>query len=347
MTTATHRRLLAAAAALSILTLASACSSGDDSDAGGSTDSAGQGVAPNGGGSDKRNKQQAELSYDKDEAGVADAPTPVPSAMASAPADGAAFDVGFNAPAEAPAPPADDSGEEQKLISNGAVQLKSGDVGKAVFDVRNVVDRYAGEVEASSTETDDEGSPLRARLKLRVPTAQFDAAMQDLGRVATLVASSGNTEDVTTEVLDRTIRIQVQRRSIERISLLLEQATSIRDIVNIESQLSQRQADLAVLEKQQRYLDDQTAMATINVSVERTKEKKEPAPKAKDKDDSGFFSGLGDGWDALKTFGDGFATVVGALLPWMVVAGILAIPGLPLYRRFRRRDAAPSPAPAP
>jgi hypothetical protein len=346
MTTATRRRrLAAAAAALSILALGGACSSSDSSDD--APASADQGVAEPvpgdggdrdavGGGS-TGSKRDAALSYDQS----ADTPVLDGVGFAAEPANSAANP---GDPAEASA---DSSGEEQKVISNGAVQLRSDDVGKAVFDVRNVVDKYAGEVEASSTETDDEGSALRARLQLRVPTAQFDNAMQDLGDVATLVASSGNTEDVTTEVLDRTIRIQVQRRSIDRISLLLDRATSIRDIVNIEAQLSQRQADLAVLEKEARYLDDQTAMATINVSVERTKDKK-PAHH-QDKDDSGFFAGLSSGWDGLTTFSEGLATVVGALLPWLVVAGVLAIPGLPLYRRLRRREVAPgaSPAPAP
>lgn len=350
MTTATRRRGLASAAALSILFLAAACSSGDGDSAASDGEAA---VAPAaqddaGGGRDTSSsgdrgtlKDQDALSGDFD----GSLTTSVERAPADVAVDGAAAYSAADAPqAPAEAPVAED-GEEQKLISNGAVQLKSDDVGQAIFDVRKVVDQYAGEVEANSTETDDDGDPLRARLKLRVPTKEFDNAMQDLESVAVLIASSGNTEDVTTEVLDRNIRIQVQRRSIERISLLLERAVSIRDIVSIEAQLSQRQADLAVLEKQQRYLDDQTAMATINVSVERIKEKK-PAPKPKpEEDDSGFFAGLGDGWDALKSFGDGFATVVGALLPWMVVAGVLAIPGLPLYRRLRRREIVPSPAP--
>lgn len=347
MTTATRRRGLASAAALSILVIAAACSAGGDdassedravpaagdASAADLDDSGGGGSDGFGGADDEAGRdvalgdKSADFSYDLNGAAAELAAPPVPA----------------DAPAEQ-APRADD-GEEQKLISNGAVQLKSDDVGQAIFDVRNVVDKYAGEVEANSTETDDEGKPLRSRLKLRIPTKQFDNAMQDLEGVATLIASSGNTEDVTTEVLDRNIRIQVQRRSIERISLLLDRAVSIRDIVNIEAQLSQRQADLAVLEKQQRYLDDQTAMATINVSVERIKDKK-PAPKPKEKDDeSGFFAGLGSGWDALKTFGEGFATVAGALLPWLVLAGVLAIPGLPLYRRLRRREAVAAPAP--
>lgn len=322
MTTATRRpafrTAIAAAAAFTLVGLAGACGAvGGDSDSGGDDGGAGGSAVspemPADGGGDVADRD-GRLAYDAtDQAAAAS-----------------------NAVAKTDAP-----AEEQKLISNGAVQLKSDDVAKAIFDVRNVVDKYAGEVEANETQTDDEGDPLRARLQLRVPTDQFDEAMQDLEGIAVLISSSGNTKDVTTEVLDRDIRVQVQRRSIERISLLLEQATSIRDVVAIEAQLSQRQADLAVLEKEQRYLDDQTAMATLNVSIERIKDKKKPP---KEDDDSGFFAGLDAGWDGLKTFGVGLATVLGALLPWMIVAAVLAIPGVPLLRRFRRKEAVATPA---
>jgi hypothetical protein len=328
MTTATRRpafrTTLAVAAALAVVGLAGACATGSDSasdggDADGGSGSSAEMAEPAGGGAvggDDAAERDGDVAYEAtDEAGLADTSAGRPDA------------------------PAD---QEQKLISNGAVQLKSDDVAKAIFDVRNVVDTYAGEVEANETQTDDEGDPLRARLQLRVPTDRFDEAMLDLEDVAVLISSSGNTKDVTTEVLDRDIRVQIQRRSIERISLLLERATSIRDIVAIEAQLSQRQADLAVLEKEQRYLADQTAMATINVSIERIKDKEKPPPVKKD--DSGFFAGLDAGWDGLKTFGVGLATVVGALLPWLIVAAVLAIPGVPLLRRFRRKEAAPTPA---
>jgi len=320
MTTATRRpafrTIFAVAAALTVVGLAGACASGGDSASDGGDAGGGSGSS-----AEMPVAAASDVAADRDQAFADEA------ALAG------------DTSAGKPDAPAD---QEQKLISNGAVQLKSDDVAKAIFDVRNVVDTYAGEVEANETQTDDEGDPLRARLQLRVPTDQFDEAMLDLEDVAVLIASSGNTKDVTTEVLDRDIRVQIQRRSIERISLLLERATSIRDIVAIEAQLSQRQADLAVLEKEQRYLADQTAMATINVSIERIKDKEKPPPAKKD--DSGFFAGLDAGWDGLKTFGVGLATVVGALLPWMVVAAVLAVPGVPLLRRFRRKEAEPTPA---
>jgi len=232
--------------------------------------------------------------------------------------------------------------EQQQVISTGSIQLRSDDVGQAIFDVRKVVDSYRGTISEDDTETDKDGAALRSRMVLRIPTADFDDAMAGLEQVATLIASKRQTEDVTTQVLDTNVRVEAQQRSIDRIQVLFDHATSIKDIVSIESELSRRQADLASLQAQQRYLADQTSMSTITVAVERT-----PKAAAKPRthhDGAGFVSGLAGGWGALQTFLVAAATVAGALLPWLVLALLLAVPGWPLYRRLRRRPTPGAPA---
>jgi hypothetical protein len=252
--------------------------------------------------------------------------------------------VGVPAPAAAPAASTGKSStgggtvEQQQVISTGNVQLRSDDVGQAIFDVRKVVDEYRGTIAEDDTETDDDGSPLRSRMVVRIPTADFDHAMTELEKVATLVSSKRQSQDVTTQVLDMDARVESQRRSIDRIQVLFDHATSIKDIVSIESELSQRQADLESLESQQRYLADQTSMSTITLSVEHTPAKAKPKPEHHDA--SGFLAGLSGGWGAMKTFLVGASTVVGALLPWVVLALVLAIPGWPLARRLRRRTTS-------
>lgn len=232
------------------------------------------------------------------------------------------------------------------VISTGNVALRGPDVAKALFDVRKVVDRFAGEVQEDRTETDTEGEVLRSRLVVRVPAARFTEAMTALEGAADLVTSSSTSEDVTTKVLDVDIRVAVQRRSIRRIALLLNRAESIRDVVAIEAQLSRRQADLASLEKQQSFLADQTAQSTITVSLERTPEKR--PPREDDEDDAtGFLAGLDAGWGALVTFGIGLATFVGAVLPWTLVLALVAVPCWLLARRLRRRRVGPPTAPDP
>jgi hypothetical protein len=245
-------------------------------------------------------------------------------------------DVGSQ-PGEAGSDPGSTT-EQQKVISTGNVQLRSDDVGQAIFDVRKVVDVHRGTISEDDTATDKDGSPLRSRMVLRIPTDEFDAAMTELEKVGTLLSSKRSSEDVTTQVLDIGVRVEAQKRSIQRIQVLFDNATSIKDVVSIEGELSQRQADLASLEAQQRYLADQTAMSTITLSVERTVAKAKPKPHHDDA--SGFISGFSDGWGALQTFLVGAATVAGVLLPWALLLLVLVAAGWPLLRRLRRHEEA-------
>jgi hypothetical protein len=303
-------RTAAAAGAAVVLVVLSGCSSTSD-DAGSAGDSGGA---------------SADRAVAAEPAGPA-----LDENASDAGAEGAALSSQGGDDAAAPV-------QQQKVISTGNVQLRSGDVGQAVFDVRKVVDAHGGTVSEDDTETDKEGVPLRSRMVLRSPTADFDDAMTELEGVATLVSSKHQTADVTTQVLDVDVRVEAQQRSIDRIQVLFDNATTIKDVVSIEAELSRRQADLASLQAQQRYLADQTSMSTITLAVERTRSATKPEPK--DDDDTGFLSGLSDGWGALKTFLVGGSTVAGALLPWLALALVLAVPGWPLVRRLRRRTPA-------
>ncbi|GEP37718.1 hypothetical protein NPS01_13810 [Nocardioides psychrotolerans] len=315
------RRLLASAAVLTVLTVGAAgCSSGADSTS--SSDVA------------------------------ASAPDPAIEAPAMPPEEGRdlldsgstalAFSESAGGAAEATAAAADST--VRSLISTGNVQLRSDDVGEARFEVQKVVDELRGEIAQEETATDDEGDVKRSRLVLRIPSARFADAMTALEETATLMTSSSAVDDVTTKVIDTQVRLRVQRASIRRIALLLDRAQSIRDIVNIEGQLSRRQAALGSLERTAAYLADQTSMATITVSLEQTKD--EPAKKKPEPEETGFLAGLDAGWSAFTGAAVGLATAAGAVLPFAVVLTLLGVATWPLRRRIRAGRTARTPSAA-
>ena len=257
-------------------------------------------------------------------------------------ADGLAADQAADfAEGSAPREEAEPDGLQPAIIYKGSVALRSKDVEKAAFDVQAVADQYGGQVTDRKTTTDDDGEARFARMVLRIPAADFDEAFAELEEVADLQESSANSEDVTTQMIDNQVRIRAQRRSLQRVEVLLDRAQSIRDIVAIEAQLTRRQADLDSLEQRQAYLRDQTTLSTIVVNVERTEEEPETKPE---QDDDGFLSGLSAGWDALRTVGTALATTAGALLPFAVVLTLLGIPAWVLVRRTRRRGPVTVPA---
>ncbi|MFC7492848.1 MULTISPECIES: DUF4349 domain-containing protein [unclassified Nocardioides] len=228
------------------------------------------------------------------------------------------------------------------VIRKGNVALRADDVDRARIDVQKVVDRHAGEVTEEETMADEDGSAAYARLVLRVPSDDFADAVSELKEIGELESANTNEDDVTTKVIDVQTRMKVQERSIARISVLFQQARSIRDIMAIEAELSRRQAELETLQQQAAYLENQTSLSTIVVSIDKIPAK-DGGPKGDD--DTGFLAGLSAGWGALSAFAVGLATALGALLPWLVVAAIIGVPALLLVRSLRRRRPAPPEAP--
>ena len=235
--------------------------------------------------------------------------------------------------------------QQRAVIQTGSVSLTSPDVARARFEVQKVVDDHQGLIDDENTVTDKHGTVRMSRLVVRVPTAEFDAAMTQLAKVGTLVQQTRKAEDVTTQLIDTRVRIKAQQASVDRIQALLAQAQSIRDIVAIEAQLTQRQADLDSLEQTQAYLQDQTSLSTITVYLERSHTPAAPARRAHH---NPFVAGLITGWDAFTDLGAGFARAGGAALPFLGLFALLAWPLWLLVRRLAalpRRTTASEPTP--
>jgi hypothetical protein len=228
----------------------------------------------------------------------------------------------------------DDLPDERAIIHTGNVALVSDDVAQSAFDVQKVVDAHGGETSEEETATDEDGEVERARMVVRVPAADFDEAFAELEKTAELDSSTATSEDVTAQVIDTDVRIRAQRRSLQRVEVLLDRASSIRDIMRIEAELTRRQSTLDSLEQRQAHLAAQTSMSTITVSIQRTSQS---APATDD--DAGFVSGLSAGWTALGTFVTGLATVAGWLLPFSALLALVLVPTWLLVRARRRRTS--------
>lgn len=233
-----------------------------------------------------------------------------------------------NAAAERVAAPAE---QRRLFISTGTVSLRAADVAEARARVGRVVDHYRGEVAEQQSESDARGRLEHARLVVRIPSADFTEAVHALEGTAQQVSSQTHAEEVTTQVIDTRVALRIQRRSVARVATLLDRATSIRDVVAIEAQLSRRQARLGQLEQRAAYLADQTSMSTVTVSIDRRH------PSAGTDDGAGgFLDGLRAGWDGLGAVALVLATTLGALLPFAAVLLVLAGLAWPLLRRRRR-----------
>lgn len=229
-----------------------------------------------------------------------------------------------------------DVGTAKIRIAYMTVQVRRGATVSTQADRAEAIAVGAGgDVDADERSS---GRYAEATVVLRVPPEQLSGTLDQLSRLGIERSRHLSTQDVTSKVADVTSRVTSAREAIARLRLLYQRAVKIADVINIESELSQRESDLEALEAQQRALTAQTATASITLTLTAPAT---PAPKPAAKHhDTGFVGGLRDGWHAFTAGLRVLATVIGAALPFAVLAALLLVGARLLWTRLRPSRAA-------
>lgn len=307
-----RRTVVAYAAALMVVTLAGCSSGSDDSgsaDAGGTAQEAPQAGAD----------EAAPGSGDSGENNASD------DGEGSGPSDGGVI-----------ARVADETFQREIIYTIG-LEITTDDVDAAAQRAASVAQAAGGFVAGETTSEDS------STVTLRIPVERHANAVGELQKLGKVTNRTRSTEDVTQEVVDTKSRITSQRESIGRIRALLAEATDLSDVISIEAELAGREADLDSLLSRQKQLADLTALATVTVTFyTETAE-----PEEEDEEATGFLAGLDNGWEAFTGTVGVVLTVLGALLPFLVVALLLGVPASIWYRRRRPQAVVQAPAAPP
>lgn len=234
---------------------------------------------------------------------------------------------------------AGEAGVDRSIITTGWATIVVDDPQVAAAEAAAIATRVGGRVESSSTSAPNEYNGGSASVTLRVPAASLPKVLAELEALGTPQQSSTNSTDVTMEVTDLEARIGALESAIERLTELLAAADTTEALIQIETAMTDRQAELDSLRAQQRYLSDQVAMSTLTVDFQT----KPTVPKAGPDD---FLGGIVAGWEALIAFGGGLLVFAGVLLPWLLPLGVIALIIWLIVRASRRRAAA-APVPPP
>lgn len=217
---------------------------------------------------------------------------------------------------------------DREIIRNADMALRVDDVRETVDRIDSITAQAEGRIASKSVTAT--GDSLYAFVTARVPADRLDSVIAALGSLGEITSLSVVAEDVTAQGADLDARIQALQASITRLRELLAAAQSTKDLIEVEAELTTRQAELDSLVAQRSALSDLVALSTLNVSVSPSSEAAEWSPP-------GFASGLQSGWNALRTLTAGLITLVGFLLPFVAVVLLAAIPVIALILVLRRR----------
>jgi len=219
------------------------------------------------------------------------------------------------------------------VIVTGSMTVTADDPVAASRDAVRLVESAGGRVDGRTEYAPSNGDAGSATLILRIPAERLQEVLDDLADLGRADEISTSTSDVTVLVADLESRIATQRGIIDRLNTMFARATTIDELITLETTIAQHQATLEDLEAQQRSVDDQVALSTLSLYLRSEAE----APKQEPMD---FLSGLAAGWGAFVGFFSGLLVALGVLLPWLVAAGLISAVIVLIVRRNRRRKAA-------
>jgi hypothetical protein len=154
---------------------------------------------------------------------------------------------------------------DRQIIRNAAVQLEDDDpVAMTEQATRLAVDSGGflldGHIESSS-------GVLTSRVVVRVPGSAFERTLTAVHALGALQKETISGQDVTEELVDTEARLRALRALQARLLALLERTGGLTDLLQVEQELARVGGDVERYEGRLRYLQERTAMATIELTV--------------------------------------------------------------------------------
>ena len=150
------------------------------------------------------------------------------------------------------------------IVYRATITVQSDDVTEASRQAVAIVEGVGGIVFGQTTRT--EPRP-RVEMTFKVLPSDFSAVLEQLAGVGELVDQSITADDVTERIVDLSSRISTAEVSVQRLRRLLEEATELTDVAQIERELLDRETTLETLRAQLRTLRDQVDLATITLTI--------------------------------------------------------------------------------
>ena len=141
-----------------------------------------------------------------------------------------------------------------KMIYTGYMEMQTLDFDKASSDIDALVKELGGYFQQSSVSNGSDGY-RRANYTIRVPAAQFEPFFRQAGQLCHVTYKNASADDVSESYYDTEARLETARIKLERLQTLLAKATSMEDIITIESAISETEWDIENLSGTLRHYD--------------------------------------------------------------------------------------------
>ncbi len=209
----------------------------------------------------------------------------------------------------------------------------------AIEDIVFGLQEQGAYVVTSSENGRGEGLEPYINLTIRVPVTEFADIMDQIAEMGIEVGERYETaDDVTEEYVDLTGRIEALEVARDRLLGIMQDAEFTEDLLLAEQQLTQREAELEALQGRLNYLAESASLSRININI-TPYELYEPIDTSWQPAET-FKRAVENLVDSLQGFADFMIVFSIAVLPWLVILGLIVWIVVAVVRRRRSKKQA-------
>jgi hypothetical protein len=159
--------------------------------------------------------------------------------------------------------------QEQKIIKTANLDFETQELEKTHQTILNLTAQYKGIVQSDNSGKSYDR--IYRNVTLRVPSENFQLVVDGISDgVAFFDQRVITRQDVTEEFVDIQARLRAKKELENRYLDLLKQAKNVKEMLEIERELSQIREEIEAKEGRLKFLESRVSMSTINISFYKT-----------------------------------------------------------------------------
>ncbi|WP_345141248.1 DUF4349 domain-containing protein [Flavobacterium ginsengiterrae] len=163
---------------------------------------------------------------------------------------------------------------EQKIIKEATLRFETDDLENTFNQIQKAVATGKARI-INDSEGKDYGTVFR-NLTVKVPSENFDRFINDISKgVSYFEIKNISAQDVTEQFIDLTSRLNTKKKLEERYLQILQKATKVSEILEIEKQISVIREEIEAKEGQLKYLQSRVSESTVTIEFYKTIAEKE------------------------------------------------------------------------
>ncbi|AFL80741.1 hypothetical protein Aeqsu_1246 [Aequorivita sublithincola DSM 14238] len=217
--------------------------------------------------------------------------------------------------------------QEQKIIKTAHLAFETKDVEATHKKILQLASQYKGLVQSDNSGKDY--NRIFKNVTVRIPSENFQQFVDGISEgVAYFDQKDISRQDVSEEFVDLEARLKAKRVLEERYLELLKKANNVKEMLEIELELSNIREEIEAKQGRLQYLQSQVSMSTVNVQFYKTTAETGITQSYGQKMKNAFQGG----WNGISVF------FLGVLYLWpLFLVAIIIIVVIRIFMKSRKK----------